>query len=260
MEASITRLTIPGIITGDVEVGPNLGPTDHRFLRAVYQDGLGKYQRRLASVGLAGLDTVLDAGCGFGQWSLALSSTCRQVSGFDLCPDRVAICQALSHSLGIGNTAFAPADLTSLPVPDLSFDGAICYSVIYFTEYRRVLTELHRVLRPGARLYLSTNAIGHYLYQIVENRNALSDYSPRLYGIRTILNSVFGKRRDFSLRAGAQVMSRPGTCAVLRDIGFDIVASGPEGTLGADPAPFLRTHYLGQPCSFDIIALKRKSG
>ena len=46
---------------------------DAAFLSRVYQTGLTKYQERLRAISFYGLRHVLDAGCGFGQWTLSLS-------------------------------------------------------------------------------------------------------------------------------------------------------------------------------------------
>lgn len=48
-------------------------------------------------------------------------------------------------------------DLTSIPVEDARFDMVICTQVIeHVPDPTAVLTELHRVLKPGGMLYLTT--------------------------------------------------------------------------------------------------------
>jgi len=56
-------------------------------------------------------------------------------------------------------TEFVQADLNRQPVlefPDASFDACLCVvSVDYLTQPRTVLSEVHRVLRPGGRAHFS---------------------------------------------------------------------------------------------------------
>jgi len=251
---------LSGLGLPNLEIGPNLGPNDLQFLQSIYDGGLEKYERRLVSVGLSGLDFVLDAGCGFGQWSLALSATCGQVQGFDIDPQRIRVCCAIKSHLAIGNVEFGNADLKSLPVRSSLFDGVICYSVIFLTQYQPVLLELHRVLKPGGLFYLSANGIGRYVFEVLNPKRLGSDFDSRRYGMRTIFNSFIGRKDGFSIENGAQVMSLARTCATLRKIGFDVIGSGPEGSVGTQPCPFFPPRYLGLPMSFDIIARKRVVG
>jgi SAM-dependent methyltransferase len=54
---------------------------------------------------------------------------------------------------GRGNVEIHEADATSLPVEDGSFDRALCVQVLeYVPDVSAGLAELHRVLRPGARV------------------------------------------------------------------------------------------------------------
>jgi SAM-dependent methyltransferase len=48
------------------------------------------------------------------------------------------------------------ASLAGLPVPDASFDAVLCTQVLeHVDDPGAVVSELHRVLRPGARLWLT---------------------------------------------------------------------------------------------------------
>ena len=66
------------------------------FLRRVYADGLGKYADRLSQHGLSGCSRVLDAGCGYGQWGLALAADCDRVEAVDVDADRLAFVEAMA--------------------------------------------------------------------------------------------------------------------------------------------------------------------
>lgn len=249
MSDEAVRLT--GAVAGCAAL---LGPNAHAFMSRVYASGLDRYRRRVAAVGLAGRRQVLDAGCGLGQWSLALAASCGAVTGVDVAPERIAACRSMSRSLGRGNCAFLVGSLEQLPFPAGLFDGAISYSVLYFTDYPRAIAEIGRVLRPGGLFYLSTNAIGRYIYDIVTNPNPAADFNPRRHAIRSVINTVIGRRHGLSMRSGTAAMSPRGTLAALRQSNFEIVAAGPEGSLGAGDQPFQPPRYGGLTAVFDVLA------
>ncbi len=95
---------------------------------------------------------VLDAGCGNGGTSIALSRLGAYVTALDRNPDRLQIlqdsCPDVETRLG---------DVNALSFPDSSFDAAVLQDVIEHTaDPAAVLAEIARVLRPGGMLYLST--------------------------------------------------------------------------------------------------------
>ena len=54
---------------------------------------------------------------------------------------------------------FRVASATDLPFEDASFDTVVCWEVLEHlpkTSEQRAFDEIHRVLRPGGTLYLST--------------------------------------------------------------------------------------------------------
>ncbi len=238
------------------ELALSLGPNGVAFLHRLYAQGLRNYQSRLAAVGLATGGRLLDAGSGFGQWCFAAAGGYERVVGVDASAPRVAACERLAHLCGATNCSFRQGVLEHLPFPDASFDAAISYSVLYFTDFVRAFSELARVLKPGGKLYLSTNDIGRFLMDVVESRNAAADFSPRQYGFatigRTVLHRVTG-RRWFD---GAAAMSKRRTAVALESSGFKIVEIGPEGSLGGGDNPMQRARYAGFTAVFDVLAVR----
>jgi ubiquinone/menaquinone biosynthesis C-methylase UbiE len=54
------------------------------------------------------------------------------------------------------------ADAQAIPFEDASFDAVIANSMLYHVPDRpRALSEIHRVLRPGGRLFATTNGENH---------------------------------------------------------------------------------------------------
>jgi ubiquinone/menaquinone biosynthesis C-methylase UbiE len=100
---------------------------------------------------------VLDAGCGGGRPVLARLDCAHETVGLDISTSQLRLARERVPAAG-----FAQGDLANLPFADDSFD-ALCsfYAVIHVPkeEHERVLSEFHRVLRPGGDLLVSMGAI-----------------------------------------------------------------------------------------------------
>jgi ubiquinone/menaquinone biosynthesis C-methylase UbiE len=98
-------------------------------------------------------DRILDVGCGPGFYvSEFLEVVGREgsVVGVDISADMLAV--AAKRVDGHDNVEFHEADATSLPVPDATFDRAVCVQVLeYVRDVPTALSEMHRALRPGGR-------------------------------------------------------------------------------------------------------------
>lgn len=87
-----------------------------------------------------GVDTkVLDCGCGYGQWSLALAKHNKLVYGIDIQEKRIQIAQRIGKELLVDNVLFQVASAEDLPFRDNIFDFVFCYSVIYMIDWKRAL-------------------------------------------------------------------------------------------------------------------------
>lgn len=130
--------------------------SDH-FVLLSGQHPTNAYIDRPAMLGLigdcAGLD-VLDVGCGGGFYSAAMAERGARVTGLD---GSAAMVRHAEEAAG-GRATFVQHDLERpLPFGDASFDLAVM-ALVYHHVYDRaqLLAELRRVLRPGARLLVST--------------------------------------------------------------------------------------------------------
>lgn len=75
----------------------------------------------------------------------------------------------------VARSTFRVADAVALPFEDKSFDVVLLLHVLYHVDDRRTaLEEAHRVLRPGGRVFVSTNAI--------DNMAELHEIGARSYG------------------------------------------------------------------------------
>lgn len=99
-------------------------------------------------------ERILDAGCGASVFPLWLASQGVRVSACDLF---VPVSLDSLHGVEVD---YVRADLRALPFETGAFDAVFCVSVIEhlpLDEIPCALAELRRILRPGARLLLTTD-------------------------------------------------------------------------------------------------------
>jgi ubiquinone/menaquinone biosynthesis C-methylase UbiE len=97
---------------------------------------------------------VLDMGCGEGYGSAMLAEKAVSVVGTDVSKDVIAYAAA---KYPLENVQFRamPADKHSFP--DTCFDAVVCLELIeHVQDHLAVIREIHRLLKPGGTLILST--------------------------------------------------------------------------------------------------------
>jgi ubiquinone/menaquinone biosynthesis C-methylase UbiE len=98
---------------------------------------------------------VLDVGCGPGLYAEQLIARGAVVTAFDASPEMVRLTRARVGSQVDVRVSDLEAPLSWLP--DGSQDLAVMALVLHHIDNRaQALREIHRVLRPGGRLYVST--------------------------------------------------------------------------------------------------------
>ena len=170
---------------------------EREFLRAEFVLGLGYYVDRIDRLLFRG-DRVLDAGCGAGQWTLALAQRFRQVDAVDIKCERLSVLSALAERMGIRNVKAYPCPLEQLACEDAAFDAVFCYSVLMVTRLEPVLREFHRVLRPGGRVYACLNADGWSRYLAEEKGQ--KDPDVRRAGLSTLYTTYWQRALKQGLR------------------------------------------------------------
>ena len=99
--------------------------------------------------------SVLDAGCGPGFYTRELLDRGAVVTAFD--PSPAFVGQARKRSGGRADIRRLDLELPMPELDDSSFDRIVLALVIHHITNRNVaLSELHRVLKPGGRLVVST--------------------------------------------------------------------------------------------------------
>ena len=99
--------------------------------------------------------TLLDMGCGTGNYSAALQSVARNVIGIDASIGMIEQAQTKSPALQL-----VCGNVMSLPFDSQTFDGALTVQVLHHIKNKEVfLKEAWRVLRKGA--YLAIHSCSH---------------------------------------------------------------------------------------------------
>lgn len=251
---------INGYITS---VRHELGENDTEFFKRVYGEGLEKYENRTAAIGFTGHASVLDAGCGFGQWSLALGMHNKHVSSCDVSPERVNILAKLAAELGFSNIDATVCRLETLPYDDNTFDAVFCYGVIFLTPWRQTLKEFQRVLQPSGKLYVNANGIGWYVFLWKEEQNKTSDYDPKSRAAHVMLNTLRYDREGIYEDGMEMIIEPEDLKNEMTFLGFKSVQIAPEGTLkvaldAPPPRPFFRSEYYGQTGVYEAMGSLNK--
>ena len=111
---------------------------------------------------------MLEVGVGTGLLALPLSERGVRVDGIDLSAPMLD--RAIAKSSACATVGFTVADATRLPFVDRAFGGAFIRHVLHLVpDWRQVLSEAVRVIRPGGTLVVSiTDYTG--LYQEIQER------------------------------------------------------------------------------------------
>ena len=239
----------------------SVGPNDTSFLERVYCDGLGKYTSRLQSLGFSNMTNVLDAGCGYGQWSLSLSRLNSSVESCDISPVRINLLKMLCNDFNISNVNPLISGIDLTPYPDNFFDGVFCYGVIFLTPWHKSLAEFKRIIRPGGKLYVNANDLAWYMFLWNEEHNKAIDYDPKQVAASSLVDTLIYDREN-TFRPGMNLIIEPNSLkAELNHLGFVDVSIASEGNLHLNkdyskPTPFFKGQYYGNPCVYEVIATK----
>lgn len=98
---------------------------------------------------------VLEVGCGRGVGTELLLGTrgVERVDAFDLDPDMVRLAERRVRAHGT-RVRLWTGDVTAIDAPDGAYDAVFDFGIIHHVPaWRTAIAEVHRVLRPGGRVY-----------------------------------------------------------------------------------------------------------
>ncbi len=136
---------------------------DERVARALERmygtpDVVGQRSRLLQRMELVPGQRVLDVGSGPGLLVVDLAECVGDegdVLGVDRSEAMIAMARARCEEQGLEHARFELAEATALPCEDAAFDVAVSTQVYeYVADMKSGLAELHRVLRPGGRVFI----------------------------------------------------------------------------------------------------------
>ena len=116
-----------------------------------------------------GEQTVLDGGCGTGNYLPALAGKVARVEGVELNPGMLGTAQ--KKMANYPQLRLQQGSILELPIEDNSCDGVVVNFVVHhledgsdasFTATRSAVAECHRVLAPGGTLVIQTCSADQY--------------------------------------------------------------------------------------------------
>jgi ubiquinone/menaquinone biosynthesis C-methylase UbiE len=112
-------------------------------------------------------ETTLDLGCGNGIYFEILKTQSKNIYGIDVSEQSVILCSKK------GYRDVKLADATTLPFPDKYFDFVFTSEVLEHVEnHTFMLSEIHRVLKPGGILLLTTTCYSTSIFQLLIEGNS----------------------------------------------------------------------------------------
>ena len=119
---------------------PHFRPENKARVRSILEDLVGR----------TGRGKLLDLGCGTGFIIDVARDLFDEIHGVDITPAMLARVDASSD-----NVTLHESQCESLPFADATFDAATAYSFLdHVSDYRLILNEAARVLKPGGCLYV----------------------------------------------------------------------------------------------------------
>jgi SAM-dependent methyltransferase len=249
-------------LSGAVDSGSTLlRDNDLQFYRRVWGTVLDVYRTRLRAIRFVEMANVLDAGCGFGQWTLCLSELNDHVCGLDVSAARVKTVESIMQHLSIENVELSRQTIEQTTYAAATFDGIFCYSTLYATNVRRTLREFFRLLKPGGALYICSNGPGWYVQNLIGSRPKARDYSPRRDALRAVRNTVTYALLDRHAPGEEIIIPSRWLANSLEAVGFDGLVVAAEGTIClGKPLPvrqFFPRSYWGLENVYEALAYKK---
>ncbi|MBN1756281.1 class I SAM-dependent methyltransferase [bacterium] len=218
-----------------------------------YSRGIEYYQEQLKKIGFEGMDNLLDAGCGPGQWSIAALNSNSKIYGIDPTEGYIEIAQTVASRCGFPREriCFQVGSVEKIGYPDNSFDGLFCYGVLMFTDYKAALGEFFRVLKPGGKLYILASDLGWYLYYFLGKGLFKLNFDQMRLGAGVIINTFRFRKKPFRATQKFFFIRASEIIKNLQTQGFEKISREVD-----IKDSYSRSRYLGMTAVYEILCSK----
>lgn len=139
---------------------------------------------------------VLDAACGTGNLALLAARRGCVASGIDIASNLIAQARERAQKAQL-NIDYTEGDAEAMPYPDASFDAVVSmYGVMFAPRPERIVSELHRVVKPGGLIAMANWApdgfIGKMFAVFARHLPPQAGFpSPLLWGDEAVVRARF---------------------------------------------------------------------
>jgi D-aspartate ligase len=132
---------------------------------AIYRQRIELTLRLLDRAGASREGSMLDAGCGAGPVTGALTRAGYRVHGTDAVWAMIELARAATAQDGATAPTFSVSDAEALPFADASFDAAVALGLVpWVPDAEAALRELSRVVRPGGHVVVSADNLSRLTF------------------------------------------------------------------------------------------------
>jgi 2-polyprenyl-3-methyl-5-hydroxy-6-metoxy-1,4-benzoquinol methylase len=158
-------------------------------------------------------ERILDVGCGDGFYDAEIARRGSRVVGIDINRKRLAVAEK-RHASDL--VAFHFMDGEEMAFEDGSFDKVVSFCVIeHFGDDDRVLVNVHRVLKPGGRLFLSADSLSNPELRDSERESHRRRYAVNTFYTREILGRKLAAA-GLQMERSHFILTTPVTLAFVR--------------------------------------------
>jgi 2-polyprenyl-3-methyl-5-hydroxy-6-metoxy-1,4-benzoquinol methylase len=163
----------------------------------------------------SGTKRTLDAGCGTGAFTLYAAKIGNEALGISFNKRNMEVAQERAKLMGLTNVKFIEGDLRELDkilATIGTFDQVLCFETVeHLLNDQKLLNDIARCMKPGARLLLTTPYKGHrpvigestdpnYLSQVEDGGHVRYGYSEE--ELKKLVSSAGLKLQKFDFVSG----------------------------------------------------------
>lgn len=232
---------------------------EKQFFNRIYATPREVYDSRIKQINFIDKNNVLDAGCGYGQWTVSLSNFNTNVCALDLDLNKIKIAKKIINPQQ-NQPLFQVGSIENLPFNDNQFDAVFSYSVIYWTDYKKTLKEFFRVLKPAGKVYFVTNGLGWSIFNLFTGHSSAPNFSARKHALKTIFETIKYTLTNNRKPGQSLFMTPKQIINYLKEVGFRNISFAEEGYLNFNNSinynSFYQKKFLGMTNIFEIYAEK----